>query len=69
MDPKDTFPGINPDSFSYNHFLKSGFISLSDEDSEQNFIPVINIDYIELDRKFIFPDNLWNKMRTAQKHR
>lgn len=62
IDPDSDFLGIDEESFSNNHFLKGGFISLPDEDGEQNYIPVINIDCLEVDRAFIYPDDMWEEM-------
>jgi hypothetical protein len=65
--PGDIFLGINEVSFSNDHFLKGGFISLPDEDGEQNYIPVTNIDCIELRRAFIYPDQIWEEMEEMRK--
>ena len=48
-------------------FLKGGFISLPDEDGEQNYIPVINIDCLEVARAFIYPDDMWEEMENMRK--
>lgn len=42
--------------------LISGFISLPDEDGEQNYIPVTNIDCLETARVFIYFDEAWEEM-------
>ncbi len=62
LDPNSDFLGINEESFSNDQFLKGGFISLPDEDGEQNYIPVKNIDCLEVDRAFIYPDDIWEEM-------
>ncbi len=62
LDPNSDFLGINEESFSNDQFLKGGFISLPDEDGEQNYIPVKNIDCLEVDRVFIYPDDMWEEM-------
>ncbi|MBC7627892.1 MAG: hypothetical protein H7254_11465, partial [Ferruginibacter sp.] len=41
--------------------LISGFISLPDEDGEQNYIPVTNIDCLETARVFIYSDEAWEE--------
>jgi hypothetical protein len=61
-DPENDFLGIDEESFSNEHFLKGGFLSLPDMDGEQNYIPVINIDCLEADRAFIYPDDMWEEM-------
>lgn len=61
-DPDEDFPGIDEESFSYPNFLRNGFITLPDEDGEQNYIPVCNIDCLELKRAFIYPDDMWRDM-------
>lgn len=66
-DPDDDFLGIDEESFSNDNFLKGGFITLSDEDGEQNYIPVVNIDCMEVDRAFIYPDNIWKEMKKMRK--
>ena len=67
IDPDDTYLGIDEQSFSNNHFLKGGFISLPDEDGEQNYIPVTNIDCLEVGRAFIYPDEMWEEMENMRK--
>jgi hypothetical protein len=42
--------------------LNGGFISLRNEDGEQNYIPIFNIEYLEADRAFIYPDDVWSDM-------
>ena len=54
-------------SFSHEHFAKGGFISLPDEDGEQNYIPVTNIDCLELDRAFIYPDETWEDLENMRR--
>jgi hypothetical protein len=49
--------------FSNEHFLKSGFITLTDEDGERNFIPVTNISCIEATRKLIYSDEVWEELK------
>lgn len=67
VDPDDVFLGIDEQSFSQDHFLKGGFISLPDEDGEQNYIPVTNIDCLEVARAFIYPDDMWEEMENMRK--
>ena len=67
VDPDSNFLGISEESFSNSHFLKGGFISLPDEDGEQNYIPVTNIDCLEVDRAFIYPDYMWEEMENMRK--
>lgn len=67
VDPDSNFLGISEESFSNSHFLKGGFISLPDEDGEQNYIPVTNIDCLEVDRAFIYPDDMWEEMENMRK--
>ncbi len=56
--PGNIYLGINEESFSNDHFLKGGFISLPGEDGEKNYIPVTDIDCLELGRAFIYPDEV-----------
>lgn len=63
----DFYLGINEDSFSNDHFLKGGFISLPDEDGEQNYIPVTNIDCLEVTRAFVYPDEIWEDMENMRR--
>ena len=67
IDPDNIYLGITEESFSNDHFLKGGFISLPDEDGEQNYIPVTNIDCLELGRAFIYPDEIWEEMENMRK--
>ena len=67
VDPHSDFLGIDEESFSQNNFLKRGFISLPDGDGEQNYIPVINIDCLEVARAFIYPDDMWDDMENLRK--
>ena len=67
LDPDDNFFGINEESFSNDHFLKGGFISLPDQDGEQNYIPVTNVDCLEVARAFIYPDDIWEAMENIRK--
>ncbi len=62
FDTESNFLGINEESFYNRHFLKGGFITLPDEDGEQNYIPVCNILCIEVARRLIYPDEVWNEM-------
>jgi len=63
LDPEEDFLNINEDSFENPHYLKGGFIGLPDEDGEQNYIPVINLEYMEVDRCLIYPDQVWEAMQ------
>lgn len=63
LDPEEDFLNINEDSFKNPHYLKGGFIGLPDEDGEQNYIPVINLEYMEVDRCLIYPDQVWEAMQ------
>ncbi|MEO6733047.1 MAG: hypothetical protein ABIN01_17620 [Ferruginibacter sp.] len=67
LDPEGDFPGIGEESFSNDHFLKGGFISLPDEDGEQNYIPVTNIDCLEMARAFVYPDDTWEEMENMRR--
>ena len=67
VDPDSNFLCVDEQSFSQVHFLKGGFISLPDEDGEQNYIPVINIDCLEVARAFIYPDHMWEEMENMRK--
>ena len=67
IDPDNIYLGISEESFSNDHFLKGGFISLPDEDGEQNYIPVTNIDCLELARAFIYPDDMWEEMENMRR--
>lgn len=72
VDPDNDFLGIDENSFSNDNFLKGGFISLSDEDGEQNYIPVRNIDCLEVSRAFIYTDDMWEdmeRMRDAENNK
>jgi hypothetical protein len=40
-----------------------GFITLTDEDGERNFIPVSNISCIEATRKLIYSDEVWEELK------
>jgi len=63
LDPEEDFLNINEDSFENPHYIKGGFIGLPDEDGEQNYIPVINLEYMEVDRCQIYPDQVWEAMQ------
>ncbi len=67
FDPDSNFFGINQESFDNNHFLNGGFISLPDEDGEQNYIPVTNIECLEVARALIYPDDMWEQMENLRK--
>lgn len=62
LDPEGDFLNLSEESFENPHFLRGGFISLPDEDGEQNYIPVANIEYMEVDRCQIYPDQVWEEM-------
>lgn len=62
LDPEADFLNLSEESFENPHFLKGGFIALPDEDGEQNYIPVANIEYMEVDRSLIYPDQIWEEM-------
>lgn len=62
LNPEEDFLGFDEQSFDNEHFLKGGFISLPDEDGEQNYIPVTNIDCLETARVFIYSDEAWEEM-------
>ena len=66
INPDSHFLGYDEQSLSNDHFLKGGFISLTDEDGEQNYIPVINIDCLEVDRRFIYPDEVWDELENMR---
>jgi len=66
LDPEDDFLNLTEESFENPHFLRGGFISMPDEDGEQNYIPVINIEYIEVDRCQIYPDQVWEEMQKIE---
>lgn len=66
LDPEDDFLNLDEESFENPHFLKGGFISMPDEDGEQNYIPVANIEYFEVDRCQIYPDQVWEEMNKPE---
>ncbi|MEO6000799.1 MAG: hypothetical protein ABIN89_28380 [Chitinophagaceae bacterium] len=69
LDPNSDFLGIDEQSFQNMHFLKGGFLTVKDEDGEQNYIPMINIECIEVERVYIFPDDMWEEMQNMRNRR
>lgn len=66
ISPNSLYLGIDEESFVNEHFLKGGFISLPDEDGEENYIPVVNIDCLEVARAVIYPDDIWEDMENMR---
>jgi len=69
LDPASDFLGIDEQSFQNTHFLNGGFLTVKDEDGEQNYIPMINIECIEVERVYIFPDDMGEEMQNMRNSR
>ena len=69
FDPDSDFLGIDEQSFQNTHFLNGGFLTVKDEDGEQNYIPMINIECIEVERVYIFPDDMGEEMQNMRNSR
>jgi hypothetical protein len=59
LDANQDFLPLEPELLENEHFLKSGFIRVSDEDGDSNYIPVCNIDCLEVRRDLVIPDEAW----------
>lgn len=59
----NNFLFIDERSFSNKKFLKTGFITLPDNDGEQNYIPVRNIVCLELDRRLVITNEDWHQIQ------
>jgi hypothetical protein len=57
---------INEDILSQKPFLRRGFIPIIDENGETNYIPVCNIECIELKREFVYPDEIWAELQKTR---
>lgn len=66
LHPEFDFLNLSEESFENPHFLKGGFISIPDGDGEQNYIPVANIEYFEVDRCQIYPDQVWEEINKPE---
>ena len=64
LDPDADLLGIDENSFKNIHFLKGGFLTVKDEDGDQTFVPIVNIECIEVNRVFVYPDDIWQEMST-----
>jgi hypothetical protein len=62
----DTALMLDENSFR-SRFVQCGYLTLRDEDGEDNFIPVQNISVIEAHRGFVIPDDMWNEMNAEQR--
>lgn len=63
LDSDSDFLGFDEDSFKNVHYLKGGFISVRDEEGEQNYIPITNIECIEVKRSYIYSDDEWEELQ------
>lgn len=69
LDPSADFLGIDEETFKNIHFLKGGFLKVEDEDGEDNYIPIANIDCIEAKRVLIYPEDMWQDMQVVKRQR
>ncbi|MCX6249827.1 MAG: hypothetical protein NTX61_03650 [Bacteroidetes bacterium] len=66
LDPETDYILLDEEAFSNKPFRKTGFISINDEDGEQNYIPVVNITCMEFKRELIFSDEIWKSMEHSK---
>lgn len=63
FDPDSDLLGIDENSFRNQYFIKVGFLNVLDEDGDQNFIPMVSVECIEVNRVYIYPDEIWQEMQ------
>jgi hypothetical protein len=66
LDPESDFLILDDCSFSNKPFRKTGFITINDEDGEQNYIPVVNVECLETKRELIYSDEEWESLKQSK---
>jgi len=66
LDSDTDLLNIDKESFTNVHYLNSGFLTVPDEDGEQNYIPISNIECMEVSRVFIYADDIWHRIKDSE---
>jgi hypothetical protein len=66
LSPESDFLILDDCILSNKPFRKTGFITVNDEDGEQNYIPVVNVECLETKRELIYSDEEWESMKQSK---